>query len=76
MGRRPRHPARHRVPVRPLAGCCGSGGRCTSAASWRGTAQDASRRYENGKTKPSLALVKLLRVLDRHPELLDEVRVA
>lgn len=37
---------------------------------------NAFSRYENGKTKPSLALVKLLRVLDRHPELLDEVRAA
>ncbi|MNY28858.1 Antitoxin MqsA [compost metagenome] len=35
---------------------------------------NAFSRYENGKTKPPLALVKLLRVLDRHPELLDEVR--
>jgi HTH-type transcriptional regulator/antitoxin MqsA len=26
------------------------------------------------KTKPPLALVKLLMVLDRHPKLLDEVR--
>ena len=26
-------------------------------------------RYENGKTKPPLALVKLLKVLDRHPNL-------
>ena len=33
-------------------------------------------RYENGKTKPPLALVKLLKVLDRHPELLEEVKVA
>ena len=33
-------------------------------------------RYENGKTKPPLALVKLLKVLDRHPDLLDEVKVA
>ncbi|WP_365304973.1 type II toxin-antitoxin system MqsA family antitoxin [uncultured Thiodictyon sp.] len=31
---------------------------------------------ETSKTKPSLALVKLLKVLDRHPELLDEVRSA
>ncbi|WP_043343084.1 type II toxin-antitoxin system MqsA family antitoxin [Cupriavidus basilensis] len=27
-----------------------------------------------GKTKPPLALVKLLKVLERHPELLEEVR--
>ena len=26
-------------------------------------------RYENGKTKPSLALVKLLKVLERNPDL-------
>jgi HTH-type transcriptional regulator/antitoxin MqsA len=37
---------------------------------------NAFSRYENGKTKPPLALVKLLKVLDRHPELLDEVRMA
>lgn len=35
---------------------------------------NAFSRYENGKTKPPLALVKLLQVLDRHPELLSEVR--
>lgn len=37
---------------------------------------NAFLRYENGKTKPPLALVKLLKVLDRHPELLNEVRMA
>lgn len=31
-------------------------------------------RYENGKTKPPLALVKLLKVLERHPDLLNEIR--
>ncbi len=35
---------------------------------------NAFSRYENGKTNPPLALVKLLKVLDRHPDLLDEVR--
>lgn len=35
---------------------------------------NAFSRYENGKTKPPLALVQLLKVLDRHPELLSEVR--
>ena len=35
---------------------------------------NAFSRYENGKTKPPLALVKLLKVLERHPELLGEVR--
>lgn len=37
---------------------------------------NAFSRYENGKTKPPLALVKLLKLLDRHPELLTEVRAA
>jgi len=37
---------------------------------------NAFSRYENGNTKPPLALVKLLKVLDRHPELLNEVRTA
>lgn len=37
---------------------------------------NAFSRYENGKTRPPLALVKLLKVLDRHPDLLNEVRAA
>ncbi|MHA3902473.1 type II toxin-antitoxin system MqsA family antitoxin [Castellaniella sp. WN] len=37
---------------------------------------NAFSRYENGKTKPPLALIKLLKVLNRHPELLSEVRLA
>ena len=37
---------------------------------------NAFSRYENGKTKPPVALVTLLKVLDRHPELLGEVRAA
>ena len=43
------------------------------AADIFGGGVNAFSRYENGKTKPSLALVKLLKVLDRHPELLSEV---
>jgi HTH-type transcriptional regulator/antitoxin MqsA len=35
---------------------------------------NAFSRYETGKTKPPLALVKLFGVLDRHPDLLDELR--
>ena len=35
---------------------------------------NAFSRYENGKTKPSLALVKLLKMLDRYPDLLNEIR--
>ncbi|MBJ7309720.1 type II toxin-antitoxin system MqsA family antitoxin [Rugamonas sp. CCM 8940] len=37
---------------------------------------NAFSRYENGKTKPPLALVKLFKLLDRHPDLLSEVRVS
>jgi len=37
---------------------------------------NAFSRYETGKTRPPLALVKLFKVLDRHPDLLDEIRVA
>ena len=44
------------------------------AAEIFGGGVNAFSRYETGKTKPPLALVKLLEVLDRHPELLAEVR--
>jgi len=37
---------------------------------------NAFSRYENGKTKPPLALVKLFKLLDRHPDLLDEIKTA
>jgi HTH-type transcriptional regulator/antitoxin MqsA len=46
------------------------------AAAIFGGGPNAFSRYENGKTKPPLALVKLLIVLDRHPNLLDEIRAA
>lgn len=46
------------------------------AAAIFGGGVNAFSRYENGKTKPPLALVKLLKVLDRHPDLLPEVKVA
>lgn len=46
------------------------------AAEIFGGGVNAFSRYENGKTKPPLALVKLLKVLDRHPELLNEVKAA
>jgi HTH-type transcriptional regulator / antitoxin MqsA len=45
------------------------------AAAIFGGGPNAFSRYENGKTKPPLALVKLLTLLDRHPKLLNEVRV-
>jgi HTH-type transcriptional regulator / antitoxin MqsA len=44
------------------------------AAAIFGGGPNAFSRYENGKIKPPLALVKLLMVLDRHPHLLSEVR--
>ena len=37
---------------------------------------NAFSRYEKGKTKPPLALVKLFKLLDRHPNLLDEIRTS
>ena len=46
------------------------------AAEIFGGGVNAFSRYENGKTRPPLALIKLLKVLDRHPELLSEVRTA
>jgi HTH-type transcriptional regulator / antitoxin MqsA len=44
------------------------------AAEIFGGGVNAFSRYENGKAKPPLALVKLLKLLDRHPDLLNEVR--
>jgi HTH-type transcriptional regulator/antitoxin MqsA len=44
------------------------------AAEIFGGGVNAFSRYETGKTKPPLALVKLLRVLDSHPELLPMVK--
>ena len=46
------------------------------AAEIFGGGVNAFSRYENGKTKPPLALVKLLKVLERHPDLLAEVKAA
>jgi HTH-type transcriptional regulator / antitoxin MqsA len=46
------------------------------AAELFGGGVNAFSRYENGKTKPPLALVKLLKLLDRHPDLLSEIRTA
>lgn len=44
------------------------------AAELFGGGANAFSRYENGKTKPPLALVQLLKILDHHPALLDEIR--
>jgi HTH-type transcriptional regulator/antitoxin MqsA len=46
------------------------------AAEIFGGGVNAFSRYENGRTRPSLALVKLLKLLDRHPDLLQEIRTA
>ena len=46
------------------------------AAEIFGGGVNAFSRSANGKTKPPLALVKLLKMLDRHPDLLNEVRAA
>lgn len=40
-----------------------------------GGGTNAFSRYENGKTKPSLALVQLFKLLDKHPELIDELKL-
>ncbi len=37
---------------------------------------NAFSRYESGRTRPPLALVKLLKVLNDHPDLLPEIRPA
>ena len=46
------------------------------AAELFGGGVNAFSRYETGRTKPPLALVKLLKLLDRHPDLLAEVRAS
>lgn len=44
------------------------------AAVLTGGGVNAFSRYERGETKPIAAVVNLFRVLEKHPELLDEVR--
>ncbi len=44
------------------------------AAALFGGGVNAFSRYETGKAQPPLALLKLLRLLEHHPELLPEVR--
>ncbi|NVD99946.1 type II TA system antitoxin MqsA family protein [Massilia sp. BJB1822] len=39
-----------------------------------GGGANAFSRYETGKARPHISTIKLLKLLDRHPELLDEVR--
>jgi len=44
------------------------------AAELFGGGVNAFSRYETGKTKPPLALVKLFQLLDKHPALLNDIR--
>lgn len=43
------------------------------AAAIAGGGINAFSRYETGKTKPVAAVVNLFRLLDKHPELVDEI---
>jgi HTH-type transcriptional regulator/antitoxin MqsA len=45
------------------------------AAEIFGSSTSTFSRYENGKTKPPVALVKLFKVLEHHPELLSELKM-
>ncbi|AHE99147.1 type II toxin-antitoxin system MqsA family antitoxin [Thioalkalivibrio paradoxus] len=45
-----------------------------AAAEVFGGGVNAFSRYERGEVDPPRAVVKFLRLLDRHPELLDEVK--
>ena len=44
------------------------------AAAIAGGGVNAFSRYEHGKTKPVAAVVNLFRILDKHPELVKEIR--
>lgn len=46
------------------------------AADIFGGGVNAFSRYETGKAVPPVSVVKLLKVLDRHPDLLEEVKEA
>jgi HTH-type transcriptional regulator/antitoxin MqsA len=44
-----------------------------SAAVIAGGGVNAFSRYENGKAKPVAAVINLFRLLDKHPELINEI---
>jgi len=46
----------------------------TELAKAFGVGKVAFSRYERGETRPPAPLVKLLRLIDRHPDLLGEIR--
>ncbi|MDP1680805.1 MAG: type II toxin-antitoxin system MqsA family antitoxin [Burkholderiales bacterium] len=43
------------------------------AAAIAGGGVNAFSRYENGKARPVAAVINLFRLLDKHPELIDEI---
>jgi len=43
------------------------------AAAIAGGGVNAFSRYENGKARPVAAVMNLFRLLDKHPELIDEI---
>ena len=45
------------------------------AAEIFGSSASTFSRYETGKSKPPVALVKLFKVLEHHPELLPELKM-
>lgn len=45
------------------------------AAEIAGGGVNAFSRYENGKARPVAAVVNLFRLLDKHPELINEIAV-
>jgi HTH-type transcriptional regulator / antitoxin MqsA len=48
----------------------------TELAAIFGLGKVAFSRYERGETRPSVPVVKLLKLLERHPDLLEEIRDA
>lgn len=44
------------------------------AAELTGGGHNAFSRYERGEARPVAAVINLFRLLDKHPELLDEIR--
>ncbi|MHB9117844.1 MAG: type II toxin-antitoxin system MqsA family antitoxin [Burkholderiales bacterium] len=46
----------------------------SEAATLVGGSKNAFSRYEKGKAKPVAAVINLFSLLDRHPELLNELR--
>ena len=46
------------------------------AAAISGGGKNAFSRYERGQAKPVYAVINLFRLLDKHPELLDELEIS